>query len=52
MDALGERDAFDDLDAPIKRVSSLDAPQIYAKPLEDVMLPSVDRVVATALSVC
>jgi len=44
--------AFDDLDAPIKRVSSLDAPQIYAKPLEDVMLPTVDRVVATALSIC
>jgi pyruvate dehydrogenase E1 component beta subunit len=44
--------AFDDLDAPIKRVSSLDAPQIYAKPLEDVMLPTVDRIVATALSIC
>lgn len=44
--------AFDELDAPIKRVSSLDAPQIYAKPLEDLMLPTVDRVVATALTIC
>ncbi|MFT3831653.1 MAG: alpha-ketoacid dehydrogenase subunit beta [Opitutaceae bacterium] len=44
--------AFDELDAPIKRVSSLDAPQIYAKPLEDLMLPTPDRVVATALTIC
>ena len=44
--------AFDELDAPIKRVSSLDAPQIYAKPLEDIMLPTPDRVVATALTIC
>jgi pyruvate dehydrogenase E1 component beta subunit len=44
--------AFDELDAPIKRVSSLDAPQIYAKPLEDLMLPTPDRIVATALTIC
>ncbi len=44
--------AFDELDAPIKRVSSLDAPQIYAKPLEDLMLPTVERIVATALTIC
>jgi pyruvate dehydrogenase E1 component beta subunit len=44
--------AFDSLDAPVKRVSSLDAPQIYAKPLEDLMLPTVERIVATALSIC
>jgi pyruvate dehydrogenase E1 component beta subunit len=44
--------AFDHLDAPIKRVSSLDAPQIYAKPLEDLMIPDAKRVVATALSIC
>jgi len=44
--------AFDELDAPIKRVSSLDAPQIYAKPLEDLMLPTADRIVATALTIC
>lgn len=44
--------AFDYLDAPVKRVSSLDAPQIYAKPLEDIMIPDAQRVVATALSIC
>ena len=44
--------AFDELDAPIKRVSSRDAPQIYAKPLEDLMLPTVERIVATALTIC
>ena len=42
---------FDDLDAPIGRVSSIDAPQIYAKPLEDVQIPYPARVVDAALKV-
>jgi len=45
-------EAFDELDAPIKRVSSLDAPQIYAKHLEDIMIPDVNRVVKSALTIC
>ena len=45
-------EAFDELDAPIKRVSSLDAPQIYAKHLEDIMIPDLNRVVKTALTIC
>lgn len=45
-------EAFDELDAPIKRVSSLDAPQIYAKHLEDIMVPDTNRVVKTVLSIC
>jgi pyruvate dehydrogenase E1 component beta subunit len=43
--------AFDDLDAPIGRVSSIDAPQIYCKPLEDVQIPNPERVVEAALKV-
>jgi pyruvate dehydrogenase E1 component beta subunit len=39
-----QRHAFDDLDAPVVRVTSRDVPMPYAKPLENVVLPSVDRV--------
>jgi pyruvate dehydrogenase E1 component beta subunit len=38
--------AFDELDAPIRRVASKDAPIPYNKALEQSMLPSVDRIVA------
>jgi pyruvate dehydrogenase E1 component beta subunit len=37
---------FDELDAPIRRVASLDAPIPYNKALEAAMLPSVDRIKA------
>ncbi len=37
---------FDELDAPIRRVASKDAPIPYNRTLEASMLPSVDRVVA------
>ena len=36
---------FDDLDAPVLRVTSTDAPAIYSPPLEKVQLPTADRVV-------
>jgi pyruvate dehydrogenase E1 component beta subunit len=42
--------AFDYLDAPIKRVSAIDAPQIYCNPLEKLQLPSPERVVKAALN--
>ncbi len=41
--------AFDYLDAPVVRVSSLDAPQIYTRPLENEMIPYPQRVVNTVL---
>jgi pyruvate dehydrogenase E1 component beta subunit len=44
--------AFDDLDAPVKRVSSLDAPAIYSPALEPLQLPSPQRVVAKVLEIC
>ena len=37
---------FDELDAPIRRVASKDAPIPYNKALEASMLPSVERIVA------
>lgn len=41
--------AFDYLDAPVKRVTSIDAPAIYCPPLEKQQLPNVDRIYAAAL---
>jgi 2-oxoisovalerate dehydrogenase E1 component beta subunit len=40
--------AFDYLDAPIKRVASLDTPVPYAPPLEDFFRPNKDKVIAAA----
>jgi pyruvate dehydrogenase E1 component beta subunit len=42
---------FDDLDAPIERVTSLDVPMPYAHSLEKTVLPSVGRAVAAAKKV-
>ncbi len=44
--------AFDDLDAPVKRVCTLDAPAIYSPPLEKLQLPTVERVIEKVLSIC
>ena len=43
---------FDDLDAPVLRVNSLDAPAIYSPPLERIQLPTPDVVIEKALSIC
>ena len=48
---LIQEKAFDDLDAPIKRVSAIDAPQIYSPPLEKEQLPNPTRILKAALSV-
>ena len=40
--------AFDYLDAPVKRVASLDVPTPYSPPLEAFYLPNKDKVVAAA----
>ncbi len=50
--AMLQEKAFDDLDAPIARVSSLDAPAIYSPPLEKIQLPTPQRVVQKVLSIC
>ncbi len=43
--------AFDYLDAPVKRLSSADAPMPYAKNLEKLALPDVERIVAAVREV-
>jgi pyruvate dehydrogenase E1 component beta subunit len=40
------RAAFDELDAPIRRVAAKDAPIPYNRQLEALVLPSVERVIA------
>jgi pyruvate/2-oxoglutarate/acetoin dehydrogenase E1 component len=40
--------AFDYLDAPVKRVASLDVPTPYSPPLEAAWLPNAAKVVAAA----
>ncbi len=40
--------AFEWLDAPVRRVTAIDAPVPYSAPLEDYCLPQVDDVVAAA----
>ncbi len=42
---------FDDLDAPIKRVTSLDAPAIYSKHVENDQLPNPKRIVEKVLTI-
>jgi len=44
--------AFDYLDAPIKRISTAEAPMPYAKNLEAASLPSVEKIVAAVKGVC
>ena len=44
--------AFDYLDAPIKRISAVDAPMPYARNLEVAALPSVEKIVAAVKEVC
>src|SRR5881392_3916757 len=44
--------AFDYLDAPIKRISTAEAPMPYAKNLEELALPSVDKIVVAVKEVC
>lgn len=44
-----QREAFDELDAPIHRVATVDAPAIYSPPLEIEQLPNPNRVLQAAL---
>ena len=41
---------FDELDAPVLRVCSLDAPAIYSPPLEALQLPTADIVIEKAMA--
>lgn len=50
--AIAMEELFDELDAPVVRVTGKDVPMPYAANLEKLALPSVDDVVDAALSVC
>lgn len=44
--------AFDYLDAPVHRVSAIDAPQIYSKELENYQIPNEERIIRAVQSAC
>lgn len=46
------RNCFDDLDAPVERVTSLEVPMPYAHSLEETVLPSVERAYEAVKKVC
>jgi pyruvate dehydrogenase E1 component beta subunit len=47
-----QKPAFDYLDAPIEYVHSDEIPVPFSHPLEEAMLPSVDRIVSAVKEVC
>jgi len=46
---IGEQ-AFDDLDAPVQRVTGADVPMPYSKPLEDIAYPHEPQIVRAVLA--
>jgi pyruvate dehydrogenase E1 component beta subunit len=46
-----QREAFDDLDAPVERVTGVDVPMPYAKNLEHDVLPTAERIMAAVKKV-
>ncbi|PTX91182.1 alpha-ketoacid dehydrogenase subunit beta [Opitutus sp. ER46] len=44
-----QREAFDELDAPIHKLATIDAPAIYSPPVEVEQLPNPQRVIKAAL---
>jgi len=45
-----QREAFDELDGPIHRLATIDAPAIYSPPVEVEQLPNPQRVLKAALA--
>ncbi len=48
--ALIQEQAFDDLDAPVARVTGADVPMPYSKPLEQIAYPHEPQVVEAVLA--
>jgi pyruvate dehydrogenase E1 component beta subunit len=44
--------AFDELDAPVRRVCTLDAPAIYSPHVEHFQLPTPDRIIEKVREIC
>ena len=51
LEKAAKPEAFDDLDAPVLRVNSLDAPAIYSPGIENEQLPGAKRIIAKVLSI-
>src|SRR5271165_295618 len=49
--ALVTEQGFDDLDAPVRRVTGADVPMPYSKPLEDLAYPHEPQIVQAALEI-
>jgi pyruvate dehydrogenase E1 component beta subunit len=49
--ALISEQGFDDLDAPVRRVTGADVPMPYSKPLEDIAYPHEPQIVHAALAI-
>ena len=49
---LIQNQAFDYLDAPVQRISAIDAPAVYSPPLEKIQLPKANVVVKKVLEIC
>jgi pyruvate dehydrogenase E1 component beta subunit len=45
-----QEQAFDDLDAPVGRVTGADVPMPYSKPLEQIAFPHEPQIVQAVLS--
>ena len=43
---------FDELDAPVARVTGEDVPMPYSRPLEDAAIPDKPRIIEAVKSVC
>jgi pyruvate dehydrogenase E1 component beta subunit len=48
---LIQNQAFDYLDAPVQRISAIDAPAVYSPPLEKIQLPKANVVVKKVLEI-
>ncbi len=46
-----QKEAFDDLDGPIGRLATVDAPAIYSPPVEAEQLPNPQRIIKAAIAV-
>ena len=47
-----QKDAFDFLDSPVKRVTGLDTPMAYAPSLVEAFLPNKDKLIKAVKEVC
>jgi len=52
LTSMIQEKAFDDLDAPVLRINSLDAPAIYSPRMEERQLPRPIDIVTKVLSIC